>query len=79
MKLIKNKRAWRKWAKDEGVLNQDGPAAEPKTYPCYAYTSCRSFGYEELNEHYLYEVDLGSMLFKLQAAWDQLYRKKKTP
>lgn len=68
MELLKNKRAWKKWATENGLLTQEGPAKEPVEYPCFGYTSCRSFGYEELNEHYLYLNKLKSMVSDLYAA-----------
>jgi hypothetical protein len=69
MKLLKNHRAWLKWIKEEGLKSQDPLPSEPTEYPCFAYTSCRSFGYEELNEHYLYYSDLGKMENAISECW----------
>lgn len=69
MKLLKNRRAWLKWCKDEGLQLQEPKVSEPAEYPCYAYTSCRSFGYEELNEHYLYHSDLTKMQSGIESHW----------
>lgn len=66
MKLLRNKRAWKRWARENGLLTQETPAEEPTEYPCFAYTSCRSFGYEELNEHYLYHADLYDMWYAVK-------------
>ncbi len=69
MQLLKNKRAWKAWAKENGFTNQEPTVAEPLEYPCFAYTSCRSFGYEELNEHYLYHSSLSRMQSEIEALW----------
>lgn len=61
MVLLKNRRAWLKWAKAEGLESQESRPLEPAEYPCYAYTILHSFGYEELAEKYLYRKDLKDM------------------
>lgn len=60
MNRLKNRPAWLRWKKRTGLSNQEA-VTEPKKYPCYAYTSCLSFGYEELQEHYLYLEDINQM------------------
>lgn len=64
MVFLKNKRAWTKWLKESGLSFQEG-VAQPTVYPCFAYTTVRSFGYEELNENYLYQEELISMSNKI--------------
>lgn len=59
MTFIKNRRAWLRW-KRKTMGNQDG-VTEPSQYPCFAYTSVGSFGYEEYLENYLYAKDVWRM------------------
>lgn len=66
MKLLKNRRAWLKWKREE-IGSQDD-VQEPTSFPCYAYATVRSYGYEEQNEHYLYPADITEMNDKIQKA-----------
>lgn len=65
MTFIKNRRAWLKW-KREDLGGQEG-VIEPKEYPCFAYATVRSFGYEEYAENYLYPADVEKMQKSLTA------------
>lgn len=65
MQLLKNKKAWNTWKSSE--MSDQGGVLEPRKYPCYAYTSVRSFGYEEYAEHYLYLEEVETMYLKLSS------------
>lgn len=62
MKLLTNKRQFKKWVKDNGAEYQQPGFYEPVTYPCFAYAICQSFGYEELVEVYIYPDQLMEMV-----------------
>ncbi len=66
MKILRNKRVWRIWAnKFYGFQRDDGYPKEPKQFPCFVYTTVRSFNFQEENENYLYAEDLKTMLEQL--------------
>lgn len=70
MKLIKSRLAWRRWllASVAGVYRSDLDSyKEPTSYPCYAYAVVQSFGYEEEQPMYLYQVDVAKMVRMLEA------------
>lgn len=61
MKLLKDQSAWKRWMKSEGLASQAFTTSPPSEYPCYAYCTVHSFGYEEQNANYLYEKDIFKM------------------
>jgi hypothetical protein len=65
MVFLKNKRAWTKWIVNQGMDNQDPEPRKPKKFPCFAYATVQSFGFEELKENYLYLDDVNNMLVML--------------
>jgi len=58
MKFLKSKLAWKRWVKRNGVCW----VVPPKQFPCFAYETVTSFGYEETEANYLYDYDLERML-----------------
>jgi hypothetical protein len=70
MKLLRDKRAWRRFLlNDLGMPKGDADnEREPKEYPCFAYAYIRSFGHEELGPVYLYGKDVEKMVKRLSAA-----------
>jgi hypothetical protein len=66
MLLLKNKRAWKRWAKDFNWGTSVAEATtEPVEFPCFVYETVGSFAYEESSENYLYRSDLERMLKEL--------------
>lgn len=63
MTLLKNKRAWKRWAKEHQSPGQNFP--EPTQYPCWAYLTVFSFGYEEEQENYLSRENIEVMLAQM--------------
>ena len=68
MTFLKNKRAWKRWAKANE--NFSAPFDEPTEYPCFGYTTVLSYGYEEDQAKYLYADDVAQMAktFNVHAA-----------
>jgi len=62
VKLLKNERAYRRWAREWDTYNDRWNVAVPRSYPCYGYTVVRSYGYEEEAPEYLYPRDVRRML-----------------
>ncbi len=61
MKLLKSKRGWLLWNREEGFYINDPPPA-PKEFPCYVYTIVTNWGMEESEPIYIYKADLERML-----------------
>lgn len=68
MKLLKNERAWKRWAKEFNSGQSQAPCAPPIEYPCFAYAVVCSFGYEEEQEMYLYPQDVARMSAAIEKA-----------
>lgn len=62
MTLLKSRRAYDKWAKGVNSGQPQSPIQPPAEFPCYAYLTVASFGYEEERAEYLYSDDLQKML-----------------
>lgn len=77
MKLIKNKRGWKKFLRDEVMMydSQIEREPEPKEYPCFGYDQIHSFGMEELTPLYLYAADLERMQRQLATAASKIAMK----
>lgn len=68
MKLLKNERAYIRFA---AALNRSQPQCHPVPpveFPCFVYLTTASFGYEEENENYLYADDIARMQRQLAKA-----------
>lgn len=74
MRLLKDRKAWLRWKREE-IPFQD-PVKEPASFPCFAYTTVRSFGYEELNENYLYTNDVAKMNAAIGEVWQEIEKTK---
>lgn len=63
MKLLKNKRAWQRFLRNDVSYypSQIKDAKEPDEYPCYAYAVVQSYAYEEQAPVYLYLGDIEKM------------------
>lgn len=66
IKFLKNEREWKRLIKYEGNIqpqdmNGKHTGGMPREFPCYAYLTVQSYGYEEQNIHYLYMEDLIQM------------------
>ena len=73
MVLLKNHRAWKRFVNKEcNIIPTDDKGrhngAPPREFPCYAYLTVASYGYEEQNIHYLYVEDIANMYVKLMKA-----------
>lgn len=65
MKYLKNKTTWKRWASNINRGQPQAPIQPPEKYPCYAYLSVLSFGYEEEQSNYLYLTEVQEMLKEL--------------
>ncbi len=63
MKFIKNRTAWIRWKNKETDSSDTVP--EPECFPCYAYLTIQSWGYEEPRALYLYATDVNKMKSKI--------------
>jgi len=64
MKLLKNKKEWRKWKREEGL--EDDEAQVPDQFPCYAYIVVTSWMNETVKALYKSEKDISEMLSNVQ-------------
>lgn len=67
MILLKNKREWKKWAKNNETASAPFNDA-PHEYPCYAYTTVLSYALVEDQPRYLYASDVTDMCMNLVGA-----------
>jgi hypothetical protein len=70
MKLLKNERAYRRWATSMDGFDtyKDRWRNEaPTAYPCWVYCVCTDYGMEETSPVYLYDADVSMMLTELRA------------
>lgn len=63
MKLLRSKQGFQRWMKQEYITDCGDT---PLEYPCFAYKTVLSFGYEEERPWFLYASDLRSMLKKIE-------------
>lgn len=67
LKLLKTRRAWLKWLRDEyiifGIHNDQEP---PREFPCWAFAEVENAGMQYQRPVYLYRDDLEAMLAKLK-------------
>lgn len=63
MKLLQNKRAWKKWVKGQRFGSTIDPTLypEPTKFPCYVYLTVASFNYQEEQANYLNADDIERM------------------
>ncbi len=61
MTFLKNKTAYKKWAKEIDGGQPQAPIDPPAKFPCFGYTVVHSFGYEEESARYLYAEDVAEM------------------
>lgn len=67
MKLLRNRRAYRRWSREAwDTYNNRWNLHEPTAYPCYAFTVVEDWGMEELRPEYLYAADIDLMASDLR-------------
>lgn len=62
MKFLKNARSFKRWAAKINQGQPQAPLHPPEHFPCWAYLSVLSYGYEEDQANYLYLPEVQHML-----------------
>lgn len=61
MRILRNRRAFRRWAAGVERGQPQCPLSEPERYPCFGYLTVLSFGMEEEQARYLYPAQIRAM------------------